>query len=489
MTDFFTVSKIIELIYILNIFLAIYVVFRERKNPTSTWAWIMIMLFVPIVGFILYLFVGHDMRKRKLFTKKEEADHFYQVLDIQEQRLLEDKNKLKDSFLYDYYNIIHLHLVSHEALYTDDNDVEIFTDGLDKFNSLFDDIKNAKDYIHIQYYIIRGDDLGRKTLNLLIDKAREGVEVKLLYDGMGCLWTPKGMFEDLIDAGGKVVCFFPPFIPYINLRVNYRNHRKICVIDGCTGYIGGFNIGQEYIGQDQKMGYWRDTHLKIRGSAVKVLDLQFLLDWRFASKEDLSFSDSYISKLLSNKDKTKAGNTGIQIVASGPDSKWPSIRNGFMKMIDLAKESIYLQTPYFIPDDSLLESLKVAALSGIDVNIMIPNKPDHPFVYWASLSYIGELLEAGARCYTYEKGFLHAKTLIVDEKICTVGTANFDIRSFKLNFEVNAFIYDQKISKKLAASFYHDISHCKELTQEIFDQRGAIVKIKESVSRLLSPML
>lgn len=484
MTDFLTITKAMEFIYILNIFLAMYVVFQERKNPSATWAWIMIMLFVPVVGFILYLFIGQDMRKRKLFTEKEEQDQFYQLLNGQEKRLDKHRSEFQNSSLFNYHNIIRLHLVAHEALYTQDNHVEIYTDGIDKFKNLFYDIANAKKYIHIQYYIIRGDDLGRKLLTLLIEKAKEGLDVKLLYDGMGCLWTSKGMFEDLAEAGGKVVCFYPPFIPYINLRVNYRNHRKICVIDGEIGYIGGFNIGTEYISLNKKMGYWRDTHLKIMGSAVQMLALQFLLDWRFASKEQVPLED-----YISHNPPTKAGNTAIQIVASGPDSRWPSIRNGFLKMINEAEKSIYLQTPYFIPDDSLLESLKVAALSGVDVQIMIPNKPDHPFVFWASLSYMNELIAAGARCFTYEKGFLHAKTLVIDQAICTVGTANFDIRSFKLNFEVNAFIYDEKIAKKIVTSFKTDITYSKELTRELYDQRGTIVKIKESVSRLLSPML
>lgn len=484
MTSVISITKIIEVIYFLNILLAMYVVFQERKNPSTTWAWIMIMLFVPLLGFILYLFVGQDMRKRKLFSKKEEQDQFYQLLNGQKKRLDHHKNEFKDSLVKDYYDIIRLHLVAHEALYTQDNSVDIYTDGHDKFNNLFNDILKAKHFIHIQYYIIRGDELGQKLLSLLILKAKEGVNIKLLYDGMGCLWTPKGMFEDLSQAGGKVVCFYPPFIPYLNLRVNYRNHRKICVIDGNAGYVGGFNIGNEYIGKNKKMGYWRDTHLKIKGSAVHMLELQFLLDWRFASKEQVSL-ESYISPHAPQD----CGNTGIQIVSSGPDSKWPSIRNGFLKMINEAKDSIYLQTPYFIPDDSLLEALKLAALSGLDVKIMIPNKPDHPFVFWASLSYMNELLQAGAKCYTYENGFLHAKTLTIDEKICSVGTANFDIRSFKLNFEINAFIYDEKIAKEIVTSFENDLTHSKELTHATYAKRGFIVKFKESISRLLSPIL
>ena len=312
---------------------------------------------------------------------------------------------------------------------------------------------------------------------------KEGLEVKLLYDGMGGRSLPRNYFKDLIQAGGEVACFFPPFVPYISLRINYRNHRKICIIDGTEGYVGGFNIGDEYIGYSKKFGYWRDTHSKIMGNAAKGLQWRFLLDWRFASQKELEVSERYFPNVEGK------GKTGIQIVSSGPDSKWTSVKDGYFKMIINAKKKVYIQTPYFIPDDSILEALKMAGLSGVDVKVIIPDKPDHPFVYWASLSYIGELLEAGVKFYTYQDGFMHSKVIIMDDIVSSVGTANLDIRSFKLNFEVNAFMYDEEVNSKITKQIIRDLERCVEITAEGYAKRSLVVKFKESVSRLLSPIL
>ena len=469
--------NIVDAIFCINILLAMSVIFFERKNPSTTWAWIMIMLFVPVVGFILYIIIGQDMRKRKTFTKKEEEDRYLALLHAQETRLSYHLSEFKDAVTKSSQSVIRLHLVGHQSLYTDDNNVTIYTTGKDKFEHMFEAIENAKEYIHIEYYIIRPDKLGDRLKSLLIQKAKEGVRVLLLYDDMGCIRTKKSYFKELKTAGVQIACFFPSIVPLLKLRLNYRNHRKICVVDGETAFLGGFNIGVE-------LGYWRDTHLQIKGSAVAMINLQFLLDWRFATKENIS-----LTQYIRNDIKPSQSQTGIQIVSSGPDSSHSSILNGYVKMINEAKQSIYIQTPYFIPDDGLFTALKLAALSGIDVHIMIPNKPDHPFVYWATYSYIGELVRYGIKCYTYEKGFLHAKTLIIDEKICSVGTANFDIRSFKLNFEINAFIYDQKVACDLTLAFREDLKDCREITHDIYQNRSAIIKFKESISRLLSPIL
>jgi cardiolipin synthase len=300
---------------------------------------------------------------------------------------------------------------------------------------------------------------------------------------MGGRWLKKDTKKRITDAGGKVSVFLPPFVPFISVRINYRNHRKICIIDGREAYVGGFNIGNEYLGLSKKFGNWRDTHIRIQGSAVSSLQWRFYLDWKFASGEDLKICQSYLHEEL------EQSNVGIQIVSSGPDSKWPNIKDGYMKMISNAREKIYIETPYFIPDDSILEALRIAGLSGLDVRVMVPNKPDHLFVYWASLSYIGELLEAGVKFYHYGDGFLHSKVIIVDDFISTVGTANLDIRSFMLNFEVNAFIYDEEVNRKLSQKFVSDIDLCRQITLEDYNKRSKVVKIKESISRLLSPIL
>lgn len=475
---------IVENILLINILLAILLVFFERRNPTTTWLWLMILFFLPGIGFLIYLFLGQDMRKKKIFNVKEEEDRYFDDLVAKQEMSLE-KNKLNynDPRISEHEDIIQYHLLSNSAIYTQDNDVELYFSGVDKFNALLSSIRNAKEYIHMEYYIIRSDNISTEIVNTLIEKAKEGVEVKLLYDGMGGRSLPRNYFKELINAGGEVACFFPPFLPYISLRINYRNHRKICIIDGTEGYVGGFNIGDEYVGYSKKFGYWRDTHCKIKGSAVKGLQWRFLLDWRFASKKELEVSERYFPNVEGK------GKTGIQIVSSGPDSKWTSVKDGYLKMIINAKEKVYIQTPYFIPDDSILEALKMAGLSGVDVKVMIPDKPDHPFVYWASLSYIGELIEAGVKFYTYQDGFMHSKVIIMDDMVSSVGTANLDIRSFKLNFEVNAFIYDEKVNSEITKHILKDLERCVEITSKGYEKRSIVVKFKESVSRLLSPIL
>lgn len=468
----------------LNILFAILLVFFERRNPTSTWLWVMVLTFLPGIGFILYLFIGQDLSKKRLFKIKEEEDYCFKNLALsQEEQMINDEYKYRDPNYTRYEDLIKMHLISSDSFFTQDNNVAIYFDGNEKFEALLESIKSAKQYIHLQYYIFKSDNLGIKVIDALSEKAKEGIEVKLLIDGMGGRNFSKKYIHKLKMAGGEVGVFFPPFVPLISLRINYRNHRKICIIDGKEAFIGGFNIGDEYIGLSKKFGFWRDTHLKIKGSAISSLQWRFFLDWRFATGKEITRCQTYLAA------EDDWGNTGIQIVSSGPDSKWPSIKDGYLKMISNAKEKIYIETPYFIPDDSIFEALKLAGLSGLDVRVMIPCKPDHPFVYWASMSYIGELLQAGVRFYTYERGFLHSKVVLMDDFISSVGTANLDIRSFKLNFEVNAFLYDESINLKLTDKFIDDLQYCKEITLNEYRNRSNIVKIKESFSRLLSPIL
>lgn len=473
-----------SLLLFINILLVLSVVFLEHKNASATWAWIMVMLFVPIVGFILYLLIGQDLRKRKTFNKKEEEDTYLALIHTQQAALNFHLGAYSNPLIESYKDLIHLHLSGHESLYTEDNELELFTDGNLLFKDLFEAINNAQVYVHIESYIIRDDALGNLFKDLLIKKAREGVKVFVLYDEMGCFGNSPRFFRDMRKSGIKVSCFFRSYIPFIKKRANYRNHRKLCIIDGKVAYLGGFNIGKEYIGLDKKFGYWRDTHIKLIGGSVHLINLQFLLDRRFATGEHLPL-ETYIPSGIT----PSSGHIGMQIVSSGPDSKHASIHNGYIKMIHCAKHSVYIQTPYFIPDDGIMTALKLAALSGKEVCIMIPNKPDHLFVYWATYSHIGALLESGVRAFTYETGFLHAKTIIIDEEICSIGTANFDIRSFKLNFEINAFIYDREVSKKLTQVFKQDLKLCHELTLQKYKHRPLIIKFKESISRLISPIL
>ncbi len=474
----------IDIFIFINILLVFSVVFLEHKNASATWAWIMLMLFIPILGFILYLLVGQDLRKRKTFNKKEEEDNFLTLIHKQQASLSFNPSTYPNPLIPAHMDLIYMHLNAHESLYTEDNEITLFTDGCALFNDLFRHIASAKRYIHIESYIIRDDCLGKLFKQQLIKKAKEGVKVIIVYDEMGCFGNSYRYFGDMRKAGIEVSCFFRSYIPFIKKRANYRNHRKLCIIDGEIAYLGGFNIGKEYIGMNKKFGYWRDTHMRLTGSSVHLINLQFLLDYRFATGNNLSL-EKYIPRVFSNN----VGQVGMQIVSSGPDSKYASIHNGYIKMIHDAKHSIYIQTPYFVPDDGIMSALKLAALSGKDVRIMIPNRPDHMFVYWATYAHIGQLLDAGVRCFTYENGFLHAKTIVIDSEVASVGTANFDIRSFKLNFEINAFIYDEAFAKKLTEIFMKDLSLCKELTPQLYHNRSLMIKFKESISKLISPIL
>ncbi|HPW11359.1 MAG TPA: cardiolipin synthase, partial [Methanoregulaceae archaeon] len=319
------------------------------------------------------------------------------------------------------------------------------------------------------------DPLSRDLISALTVKAQEGVEVRLLADSLG-MKVKKKELEKFLQAGGKYAAFFPRLY-----TLNYRNHRKIAVIDGTSGFIGGYNIGEEYLGKGP-LGYWRDTAIRIDGTGVNGLQLRFFMDWNYASDEKISFDPVYFPE------KTGHGTCPLQIVSSGPDARWNQIKDGYVKLIQSAMESVYIQTPYFIPDESISDALRIAAHSGVDVRIMIPCKPDHPFVYWSTLSFIGDLLDSGVRAYTYDNGFIHAKTIVVDGIAASVGSANFDVRSFRLNFEANAFFYDPEYGGQMMKAFLDDLPKCTEITLEGYKNRSRWIKVKESVSRLFSPL-
>ncbi|OLO36303.1 cardiolipin synthase [Alkalihalophilus pseudofirmus] len=478
-------SILVAVMFIINILFASIIIFIERKDASATWAWILILFFIPFLGFIIYLFLGQNLTRKRLFdaegTKKIGID---QVIAKQIDQIKHSEFQFDDTTTEKYKDLIYMHLINNDAMLTKGNEVEILVDGSKKFDTLLEDIRHAKNFIHIQYYIIKNDGLGKQIIQALVEKAKKGVKVRVLYDELGSRKLKRKDFVDLIAAGGEVGVFFPSKLAWINLRLNYRNHRKLVNVDGYIGYIGGFNVGDEYLGLNKKFGYWRDTHLRIKGPAVDSIQKRFILDWNHASKHYyINYDPHYFPQ------KPIQGKAAIQIVSSGPDSEREQVKNGYIYMIMSAKESIYIQTPYFIPDQSLLDALRIAVLSGKDVRIMIPDRPDHPFVYWATLSHVGELIKTGAKVYIYEKGFIHAKMLVVDRIINSVGTANIDMRSFKLNFEVNAFIYDVETSEKLAQVFEKDMEFCTELTQQKYEKRSKFIRFKESISRLLSPIL
>lgn len=487
-----------HLLYI-NLVLSIIIVFFQRRDPKSVWTWLLLLYFVPVFGFFFYLIFAQDMHKNKMFRVKEVEDRLRFSARNQEDFLKSHDLYLEDPLSADYGDLVLYNLETSGAVLTLNNQVDIFTDGEEKFEDLRQELRKAEHFIHIQYYIIKNDELFDSIVPILLDRVKNGVEVRILYDGMGGRFMPKKRWEKLRRAGIQVGCFFPPFLGRLNLRVNYRNHRKIVVIDGRIGYVGGFNIGREYLGRDPKFGYWRDTHLKIQGDAVISLQIRFALDWNYAVKENLFKDGRYFrdciradgepSTLPEMIEEMNREPLGIQIITSGPDAQTRQIRDNYLELFHKAHHHIYIQTPYFVPDDAVLSALKIAAQSGVDVRLMIPCKPDHPFVYWATYSYTGELVDAGARCYTYEDGFLHAKGVMVDSRVSCYGTANMDIRSFELNFEVNATIYDEATTERLEEAFLEDLTRCHEVTREVYEARSLWVRIKEQGSRLLSPLL
>ncbi len=450
-------------LFLINIVFSLLIIFFQRRNPTTVWAWLLLLYFIPGLGFILYLILGQNFRKDRMFKMKEIEGEIKYAVRRQEESIYRKKLRLRDPELERFKRLILYNLNEGEAVLTDNNDIRIFTDGREKFQTLLSEMDHARNYIHVQYYIIRNDELWKEIEEVLARKARQGVEIRVLFDSMGCRSMRRSDWARMEKAGIKVAEFFPALLGKLQLRVNYRNHRKIVVIDGRIGFVGGFNVGREYLGKNKKFGYWRDTHICIEGSAVTSLAVRFVLDWNYAARENLFMED----RLFEIPTYVRGGRDPVQIISSGPDSSSQEIRDNYLRLIHMARKNIYIQTPYFIPDDDIRDALVIAAKSGIDVRIMIPCKPDHPFVYWATYSYIGEMIEAGARCYTYDNGFLHAKCMCVDGLVTCMGTANMDIRSFSLNFEVNAVVYSARTTEKLMEAFENDITKSTLVTRKI----------------------
>ena len=481
--------------YLAGIVLSINIIL-ENRDPTKTMAWLLIFIVLPGVGLIIYCFLGRNIRKRKLFhTQKlasdiKENNLFKNMESIEELVELEQisikNNKLLDDRNYEEIKkkVVSLLLNTGKFPFTSNNDVKIFIDGNEKFESLLKDIENAKEHIHLEYFIIKNSDIGIKIKDLLIKKAKSGVKVKILYDDVGCwrFWFHRKFFNDMKKVGIQISAFLPATFPFIGGKLNYRNHRKIVIIDGHIGYTGGINIGDEYMGKNKKFGYWRDTHIRIEGSSVYMLQMVFLTDWYYTTKK-AEFEPKYFPKL------EHKGNSMIQVVATGPDSDWEALHYAYFSAICNAKERVYIETPYFIPDEGLLRALKSAALSGVDVRIIFPSIADHKIVHQASYSYFDDILKSGGKVYLYNKGFIHSKLIIIDDKIASTGSANMDLRSFMLNFEINAFIYDKDIINKISDDFFEDLKNSKEVDLEVFQNRPFIKKWAESVARLFSPIL
>lgn len=484
-------------IYTATVIGIILVVILGNRNPLKTIPWVVVLIFAPVVGLVFYFFFGQDLRRKRIISRRTYKRLMVYALPAHVRRSDAPVPAACQSLSTLLTN-------TSQAVSFYGSRLTHYGDGASKMTALLEEIEKARDHIHILYYIFCDDETGARLQQALIRKAKEGVKVRVLYDDVGCNGVKKEFFQQMRDAGAEVHALLHVRFPMLTDRVNYRNHRKIVVIDGTTGFVGGFNIGREYISKDPQFGYWRDTHLKIRGEAAISLQIRFALDWNYATGENLFKDLSYFGdeaeaarrRLMGEgngriwpQDQADAEQVYMQIITSGPDTREPHIRNNYLELFHKAKRHIYIQTPYFIPDDAILSALKIAASSGVDVRLMIPCKPDHPFVYWATCSYAGELLDYGARCYVYENGFLHSKGVMVDGQVSCYGTANMDIRSFELNFEVNATIYDQKTTERLEKAFMDDLPHCREITREDYHSRRLWMRLKEQMCRLLSPLL
>lgn len=470
------ISRILSAIFIFI------VVFIDKKKPESTIAWVLILIYAPYIGVFFYIMLSemfHFNIKKK--DREKITNNIYYKEKINKQiELLTNNEKLKKQI-----EIADLMLLNSNAdsLITVDNDIRVYTKGVDKYADLFADIENAKSFIHISYYIIKRDYYGKKLVDLLIKKVKEGVEVRLIFDHIGSRYPSKRFFKGLIKAGGKVEKFFPSTVLF-KPCFNHRNHRKMVIIDGKIAYTGGMNIGKEYCNEDKKIYPWADRHLRIEGNGVISLQSQFFLDYLFVSKEKINFEEKMEQYFPLVQGR---GNKIMQIVSSGPDYKDENIKNAYFKMINDAKKSILIETPYLILDDSMMDAIKVAIKSGVEIKIVIPGVPDKKVVYAATLSYARELIKMGVKIYAY-KGFMHSKIILYDDIITSIGSANMDRRSFSINFEVNAFIYDKEFNEINRALIEKDIENSEYLNETI-KKKNKLGLWWERIFRLFAPMM
>ncbi|MFZ1496412.1 MAG: cardiolipin synthase, partial [Saprospiraceae bacterium] len=453
-------------------------------TPSKGLAYILLVFLIPGLGILFYYIVGANHRKSKLYKKKIKVDE--QAYPELEQLAIEYSNAIinghKDSLDY-FYPLANL--LKDKYLISDNNKVELLINGEQKFPKVLESLRQAKHHIHIEYYIYENDDIGNQIADILVEKAKAGVEVRFIYDDFGSRKIRKKKVEEMLAAGVEAFPFYKiNFIQFAN-RVNYRNHRKIIVIDGIVGYIGGINVSDRYINKGKNKLYWRDTHLKIEGTAALNLQLTFLTDWNFCSEQDISFSTDYFP--IDNDEIFDS--RLVQIITSGPDSDYQSIMYSYIKTILLAKQQLLITTPYFIPDKSFFDALKIAALSGVDVKLLVPGVSDSWIVNTTSQSYYEELLSAGIKLYKYNKGFVHAKTMVCDNKIAIVGTTNLDNRSFDLNFEINAIVYNADIANELAAYFKKDLKYTEQITLAHWIKRPKHIQLAEKVLQLFSPLM
>ncbi|MDV4152685.1 cardiolipin synthase [Clostridium sp. AL.422] len=468
--------------FIVNLAIIFIMILFDKKRPEKTLAWILILMILPPVGLILFIFLGRNWKVNTLDKKSKERT----------LRLISSTDLKENNLIYEYKDIISLVAANSFSPLFMNNEIKILDGGINKFDMLKKMLNEATDHIHLEYYIVKNDGIGNEIKNILIKKANEGVKVRFIIDKVGSIRLNRKYIKDLRNAGVEVALYsyvLAPFLRLINTQINYRNHRKIVVIDSKVGFLGGINIGDEYIGLG-KMGEWKDCHIMIEGDCVLGLQSVFLDD--FSSIKKYNNEEVHILNNIESyfKNHNSYGNVPMQIIKSGPDSEFPSILQVLIKMISTAKKSINIITPYFIPSESLMDSLKIAILSGVIVSLIFPEKADHFTVNRASKTYLAELQKIGAKIYFYKKNaFIHSKLLTIDEKICTIGTANLDIRSFELNYEINSIIYNEQITKDFNNLFKSLLENCSDFNYKQYENRSTLNKLVDGVSRLLSSIL
>ena len=465
------------LIYAFTVTATILTVLMDNRQPAKTMAWVLVLLFVPVVGIVLYFFFGQNVRKMR-FISQRSLDQLTRrsMLEFVEQREL----RLPD----EYRTQIRLFANQNMSLPFKDNEADIYTSGYDFFPALLRAIAEAKHHIHLEVYIFADDALGRLVADALIARSKAGVEVRLIYDDVGSWRVKKSFFERMRNAGIDVHAFMPVKFPAFTSKVNYRNHRKLCVIDGTVGFIGGMNIALRYVKGTPRQP-WRDTHLCVRGGAVYALQCSFLVDWYFVDRTLITNRRYYppVPWRINN-------DCIAQVVTGSPVAQWPDMMQGYVRVLLEAQQYVYIATPYFLPTEPILFAMRTAALSGVDVRLMLPRHSDSRLLEWASISYVMETLEAGVKVLLYTAGFNHSKLLVCDDSLCTCGSANVDFRSFENNFEANIFFYDRTMALRMKQVFLDDEAHCttidnvRELTHRPFRLR-----LWESVVRLISPLL
>lgn len=474
---------IVLLFYFITILVVVFVIILENRNPVKTISWVLVLVLLPVIGFVFFIFFGQNLRKEKIIAKKGLRNQLQlsQMAESQVTKLSDGELFVTES-LKDKRKIISLLLNNSNSIITINNKVEILKDGEETFRSMISAIEEAKEYIHLEYYIFVEDGIGNKIKDILIKKASEGVKVRIIVDDVGSWQLKKPFFKEMEDAGIEAYPFLKVRFPTFTSKVNYRNHRKILIVDGKVGFLGGVNIADRYLYGKPQLGSWRDTHLKVEGDSVHSLQSIFLTDWYFVSQEELYDKEFFpVSNAI--------GNTMLQIVASGPDSDWPGIMMGIFQAISSAKKYVYIATPYFMPNEGVLMALKAAAMGNVDVRIILPEKSDSHIIHLSTRSFIREMLDANVKIYFYNTGFIHSKVMVVDDIISKVGSSNMDFRSFEHNFEVEAFIFNEEIALELKSQFEDDIKNSYLVITENWVKRPPIQKIKESFARLISPLL